>query len=55
MVRLSKPERKRSVSFKRPRIGGPKSKHAGQHIKRKTHANALTGDCAGHAFIPKIG
>jgi hypothetical protein len=55
MVRKSKPERKRSVSYKRPRLSGAKSINTGEHIKRKMHVNALSGDKVTGAFVPMIG
>ena len=52
MVRMSKPERKRHVSFKRPSAPGPKA--PSKQTSRNLHVNALSGDQAILAFIPKI-
>lgn len=52
MVRLSKPSRRRAVSYKRPSISGPK----GPSIvtPRKKHANAIKGEQNSAIFIPSI-
>lgn len=52
MVRLSKPERRRSVSYKRPSLPGKK----GPSIPRpsKKHENAIVGEISFSSFIPKI-
>jgi hypothetical protein len=52
MVRMSKPERRRHVNFKRP--SAPGIKGPSQQTVRKLHVNAITGDQAVLAFIPKI-
>ncbi len=52
MVRMSKPERRRHVSFKRPSVPGQKG--PSKQTVRKLHVNALSGDQAVAAFIPKI-
>ena len=52
MVRMSKPERKRHVSFKRP--AAPSVKGPSKQTSRKLHVNAISGDQAVLAFIPKI-
>ena len=56
MVRLSKVTRIRQKSHKRPKIGGPKTGPLKQNLPRgfKEHTNALQGDMAKAAFIPKI-
>jgi hypothetical protein len=52
MVRMSKPERKRHVSYKRPSVPG--SKGLSKQTLRKLQVNAIIGDQAFFAFIPKI-
>lgn len=52
MVRLSKPTRDRSVSYKRPRVSGPKTTAPTACIK--SHKNAIEGEQAKFVFIPKI-
>lgn len=56
MVRLSKKERIRNVSPRRPRLPstktGPKKDNLPEGFK--VHANALDGELAKSAFIPKI-
>lgn len=56
MVRLSKVTRIRQKSHKRPKIGGPKTgpKKENLPLGYKEHKNALQGDVAKAAFIPKI-
>lgn len=53
MVRLSKTARDRHVSYKRPRLPGKKGP-SGIVQKAKVHANAIPGELALTAFIPKI-
>ena len=52
MVRRSKPERDRSVSYKRPRLAGKKLNLPQK--PRKMIVNAISGDAALNMFIPKI-
>lgn len=52
MVRLSKPERRRSVSYKRPSLPGKKGPSVARPVKK--HENALTGEISNSSFIPKI-
>ena len=52
MVRMSKPERRRHVSYKRP--SAPSTKGPSKQTLRKLHVNAISGDQAALAFIPKI-
>jgi len=52
MVRLSKPSRRRAVSYKRPSIPGPKGPSV--VTPRKKHVNVLQGSEARVAFIPTI-
>jgi hypothetical protein len=52
MVRLSKPVRDRSVSYKRPAAPGKKGPSV--VTPAKIHVNALSGDAAFTHFIPKI-
>lgn len=56
MVRLSKQEKIRSVSPRRPRLPsaktGPKKDNLPEGFK--VHANAIDGELARNAFIPKI-
>jgi hypothetical protein len=56
MVRLSKQERRRQVSFKRPTSPAVKTGPQKETLPGgfKSHANALEGDMAKTAFIPKI-
>jgi hypothetical protein len=56
MVRRSKVARDRSVSYKRPSRAGKKTGPLQETLPLgyKEHANALTGDVAAAAFIPKI-
>jgi hypothetical protein len=59
MVRLSKKTRDRSVSPKRPRKACPLAKAEAQkknvqNSAFKLHANALDGQLAQGAFIPKL-
>jgi hypothetical protein len=52
MVRLSKPSRRRAVSYKRPSIPGPKG--ASVVTPRKKHDNVVKGEKAKITFIPTI-
>ncbi len=56
MVRVSKQSEKRAISRRRPRAPahktGPKKDNLANGYKE--HANALEGDLAQTAFIPKI-
>lgn len=52
MVRLSKPERRRSVSYKRPSVPGKKGPLVATPVKN--HKNAIVSDVAATSFIPKI-
>ena len=52
MVRLSKPARRRSVSYKRPSLPGKKGPSVATPIKN--HTNAVVGQAAATSFIPKI-
>jgi hypothetical protein len=52
MVRMSKPERKRHTSYKRPSIPGIKGPSI--QTAKRLHVNAIQGDQAVLAFIPKI-
>jgi hypothetical protein len=52
MVRLSKPERRRSVSYKRPSLPGKKGPSV--QVPPKQHINAVAGEAAVTSFIPKI-
>lgn len=52
MVRLSKPARRRSVSYKRPSRSGQKGPSVITPAKR--HENAVQGDASLQSFIPKI-
>lgn len=52
MVRMSKPERKRHVSYKRPSAPGPKG--PSKQTPRNIHVNAVSGNESVMAFIPKI-
>ncbi len=56
MVRISKQEERRAVSFRRPRKPakktGPKKDALPQGFK--LHANAIEGNLAASSFIPKI-
>ncbi len=56
MVRLSKQERKRSVSRRRPRPPAAKTGPKKDQLTAgfKAHANAADGDLATKTFIPKI-
>ena len=52
MVRMSKPERKRHVSYKRPAVPGQKA--PSKQTPKKLQVNAVQGDLAASIFIPKI-
>lgn len=52
MVRLSKPARRRSVSYKRPSRPGQKGPSVVTPAKK--HENALQGDSSLTSYIPKI-
>jgi hypothetical protein len=52
MVRLSKPSRRRAVSYKRPSLPGPKGPSA--VTPRKKHTNAVQGSEDKAVFIPTI-
>ena len=56
MTRLSKQARRRSVSPKRPKLGGPKTGPKKDNLKLgfKERDNALSGDSAQQFFISKI-
>lgn len=56
MVRLSKQTRDRQRSNKRPRLPGVKTGPLAETNPKgfKEHTNALQGDLAARAFIPKI-
>ncbi len=54
MVRLSKQERRRRITNKRPKFSGEKSKESGTRVARPVHMNSLPVDQAHLAFIPKI-
>jgi hypothetical protein len=56
MVRISKQSEKRSVSRRRPKAPAQKTGSRKDHLPSgfKTHQNALEGDSAATAFIPKI-
>lgn len=55
MVRLSKQTRRRSVNYKRPKVSVKKTTQKNTQNEYKAQANALTGDQAFVAFIPKCG
>ena len=55
MVRLSKQTRKRSVSYKRPKVSGAKTAQNNTQNVYKVHANALNADTGLSAYIPKVG
>ena len=53
MVRISKQSERRAKSPRRPRL--PSEKTGPKRVKGfKEHPNALHGQAAQHAFIPKI-
>jgi len=56
MVRISKQAERRSASPRKCRAPSPKtgSKKDALTLGFKEHANALTGDIAQQAYIPKI-
>ena len=56
MVRISKQSERRAESPRRPRPPAPKTGAKKDHLKNgfKEHANALSGDQAALAYIPKI-
>jgi hypothetical protein len=56
MVRLSKPEQKRHVTWRRPKKAGPKTGSKKDNLPSgfKKHDNSLVDVHAKKAFIPKI-
>ncbi|MBN9378114.1 MAG: hypothetical protein J0H93_07030 [Chlamydiales bacterium] len=56
MVRISKQAERRSKSHHRPRSPAEKTGARKENLKEgfKAHSNALEGDIAAQAFIPKI-
>lgn len=56
MVRISKQGERRSKSHHRPRPPAQKTGPTKENLKEgyKPHANALEGEIAAKAFIPKI-
>lgn len=56
MVRISKQAERRSVSHRRPRPPSPKTGPKKDALPEgfKFHANAIEGNRAASAFIPKI-
>ncbi|MBJ7449791.1 MAG: hypothetical protein JHC93_05480 [Parachlamydiales bacterium] len=56
MVRISKQQERRSVSPRRPRANFPKTGSRKDNLPSgfKEHQNALEGELAQSAFIPKI-
>ncbi|MGR3952002.1 MAG: hypothetical protein QRY74_03755 [Chlamydia sp.] len=54
MVRLSKQTRNRSVSYKRPKVAGKRVVQKDVSNCFKFRENAITGDQALSAYIPKI-
>ncbi len=54
MVRLSKQTRRRQKSHKSPKAPAAKTGPLKEAVPFKQHQNALTGDLASKAFIPRI-
>lgn len=56
MVRISKQSERRSRSPHKPRAPSQKTGPSKENLKKgyKPHANALEGEIAAKAFIPKI-
>jgi len=57
MTRVSKQGERRAIAKRRPRPPAPKTgpKKDNLELGYKPHANALEGDLAKQAFIPKVG
>lgn len=57
MTRMSKQGKKRHVSPRKPKLGGPKTGPKRDQLEYgyKMHPNALEGEVAANRFIPKIG
>lgn len=56
MVRISKQNKKRSISPRRPTVSGVKSGPKKDKLAKgfKEHANAIQGDAAKRIFVGKI-